>query len=253
MFVKGLLLANYITYADKITSKLSFANITIYLDSPIVLGVLGYSGTIQKRSLSEFLDLLTSLKINVCVFDITIDEIERLFGAWIDGLEKKEYTRFKPKTLELLRAKGLDSIALETEKILIRKQDKPTGNINSKKFFYKTINFNCDELALEEHLRNSGLNIDLRHDVTCISRIHNTRGEQKIKSFDSKFSIFVTLNATLERSACNYFSNEHGSKSIPLVSSEKWVATVLWLKKPNLFTDLPSKLTLITCLQHNLF
>lgn len=241
--VKGLLLANYITYADKITSKSSFTNITVYLDSPVILGALGYSGNIQKRSLSEFLDLLTSLKINVCVFDITIDEIERLFGAWMDGLEKKEYTKFKPKTLELLMAKGLDSIALETEKALLESKISQLG-IQIQRSFSINNKFQCDEQALEEHLRNSGLNIDLRHDVTCISRIHNIRGEQKIKSFDSKFSIFVTLNSTLERLACKYFSTEQDSKSIPLVSSEKWMATVLWLKKPNLFTTLPSNLLL---------
>lgn len=132
--VKGTLLANYITFADKITAKSSFSNITIYLDTPLVLGLLGYSGAIQKRSLSEFLALLAALDIHVCVFDVTIDEIERLFGAWMDGLEKKRYSDFKPKTLELLRAKGLDSIALETEKALIESKVEQLGVIIKKNF-----------------------------------------------------------------------------------------------------------------------
>ncbi len=241
--VKGTLLANYITCADKITSKSTFSNISIYLDSPIVLGLLGYSGSTQKRSLSEFLSLLISLETNVCVFDITIYEIERLFGAWKDGLEKKKYSEFNPTTLQLLRAKGLDSIALETEKSLIESKVEQLG-IAIKNNFIINKNFQCDEIALEEHLRVSGLKNDLRHDVQCISRIHNSREENQIKSFNSKFSIFATLNSTLERSVYKYFSTEYSTKSIPIVSSEKWLATILWLKKPNLFNELPSNLLL---------
>lgn len=245
--VKGTLLANYITFADKITSKSSFGNITIYLDSPILLGLLGYSGSIQKRSLSEFLDLLLALKINVCAFDITIDEMERIFGAWKDGLAKKEYEKFKPKTLELLMAKGLDAIALETEIALVESKVEQLGIIIRKNF---SINkkYQCNEVDLESNLRslwsNGGIRKDFRHDITCISRIHNSREGKQIKSFDEKFSIFVTLNPTLEKSVSNYFSTECNSKSMPIVSSEKWLATVLWLKKPNLFTDFPSNLLL---------
>lgn len=240
--VKGTLLANYITYADKITSKTLFSNITVYLDSPLLLGLLGYSGAIQKRSLSEFLNLLIVLKINVCVFDITIDEIERLFGAWIDDLKNKKYDNFKPKTLELLRAKGLDSESLETEKYLIESRIEKLGISIVKNFSIKK-DYLCSETALEEHLRSSGLNNNLKHDVTCISRIHNIREGKQVKSFDQKFSIFVTLNLKLEKSSYQYFSSEC-NKSIPIVSSEKWLATVLWLKKPNLFADFTANLLL---------
>jgi hypothetical protein len=206
--VKGTLLANYITFADKITSKSSFSNITIYLDSPILLGLLGYSGSVQKRSLSEFLDLLLALKINVCAFDITIDEVERIFGAWKDGLAKKEYEKFKPKTLELLRAKGLDAIALETEISLVESKIEQLGIIVRKNF---SINkkYQCNEIELENNLRslwsNGGVGKNFRHDITCISRIHNSREGNQIKSFDEKFSIFVTLNPTLEKVCANFF------------------------------------------------
>lgn len=47
-----------------------------------------------------------------------------------------------------------------------------------------------------------------------------------------------------EKSTYKYFSTEVSTKSIPIVSSEKWLATVLWLKKPNLFTEFPSSLLL---------
>lgn len=242
--VKGILLANYITLADKITPKSSFENITIYLDTPIILGLLGYSGPVSKRSLTEFLNLIASLKIRVCVFEVTIDEIERIFGAWIDDLNKKEYSKFNPKTLELLRAKNLDAIALETERKLIEsKIEQLQITINTS--FSINKKYQCDEVALEDFLREAGLNKNLRHDITCISRINNSREDKLIKSFATKFCIFASLNSVLERSANKFFLPEiNSSRTIPIVSSEKWLATVLWLKKPNLFTDLPANLLL---------
>ncbi|EHP1266519.1 hypothetical protein KNZ40_004367, partial [Escherichia coli] len=48
--VKGMLLANYLFYADKATDKKSYKGITVYLDSPIVIGMLGYSGRQAKEA-----------------------------------------------------------------------------------------------------------------------------------------------------------------------------------------------------------
>jgi len=239
--IKGVLLANYITYADKITTKTSFSNITIYLDSPIILGLLGYSGPIRKRSLREFIGLLKDLEISINIFESTVDEVKRLFWAWKDGLEKKSYDDFNPKTLELLKSKGLDAAGLETE---IALADSKIGNlgITISKYFKIDQKHQCDEAGLERHLQSWGFRNDLRHDIACISKVFNTRKGTKITSFDNTFSIFATLNSKMERSANEYFESEIGSRSIPLVASERWLATMLWLKKPNVFSQLPLNL-----------
>lgn len=241
--IKGVLLANYITYADKITAKTSFNNITIYLDSPIILGLLGYSGSIRKRSLGEFLGLLKDLGISVRVFDITVTEVERIFWAWKDGLEKRSYDKFKPKTLELLKSKGLDASGLETEIALANSKISNLG-ITIQTYFKIDQKHQCDEVAFEKHLKSRSFANDLRHDVTCISRMFNTRKGVKVTSFDTDFSIFATLNQGLERSTNKFFEKEIGNDSVPLIASERWLAIMLWLKKPNAFSELPMNLLL---------
>ena len=241
--IKGVLLANYITYADKITTKESFNNITIYLDSPIILGLLGFSGPIRKRSLSEFLGLIRDLDITVCVFESTVAEVERLFGAWKDGLEKRKYDKFKPKTLELLNSKGLDANGLETEIALVESKICNLG-IKIEKYFKIDKRYQCDETELEDFLKLKGFRNDLRHDVTSMSKIFNSREGKEITSFDNEFSIFATLSSGLESAINQFFEDQIGKNSIPLIASERWLATMLWLKKPNVFSDLPLNLLL---------
>ncbi|WP_369920370.1 hypothetical protein AB8E32_19375 [Marinomonas polaris] len=237
--IKGVLLANYITYADKITSKKTFKNVTIYLDSPIILGILGYNGPIRKRSLNEFLKLLHSLEISVCIFDVTVDEVQRIFYAWKTDLEKNKYDNFNPKTLELLRSKGLDASGLETEISLTESKIENLG-VTITKYFKINEKYQCNEVAFEKHLKSWHFHNDLRHDITCISRVFNTRKNTKIKSFDKTFSIFATLNHRLEQCVNDYFDNVE----IPLIASERWIATMLWVKSPNAFNDLPLNLLL---------
>ncbi|MBI3905920.1 MAG: hypothetical protein HY309_10565 [Pseudomonas fluorescens] len=116
--VKGMILSNYISYADKTTTKRHLENITVYLDSPIILGIMGYSGRSKEVALNEFVSLIKSLKISIKIFDITIDEVQKLFSIWGEKLEKKNYSTFNSKTLELLRSKGIDKARLESEYLL---------------------------------------------------------------------------------------------------------------------------------------
>lgn len=244
ILVKGILLANYISLADKVTTKSSFTNISVYLDTPLILGLMGFSGPLYNQTIQDFINLLRHLNINIYVFELTIDEIEKIFGAWILSFKTKRYTKFNPKTLELLRAKGYDHVSLETEKSMLETR---LGNLNIgiKRNFKIDKKYQCNEVALEKELIKAGLNNDLRHDITCVSRIYNSRANKKINTFASNFSIFVTLNPILERSVNEFFKNDEAyTKTIPVVATEKWLATVLWLKKPNLFSNLPRNLLL---------
>ncbi|MFJ1240927.1 hypothetical protein AB8P56_21495, partial [Yersinia enterocolitica] len=79
--VKGMLLANYLFYADKAISKNSYSDIVVYLDSPIIVGLLGYNGVQKKQVLDEFLGLLKTLEIKTKIFDKSLSEIEGLLYA----------------------------------------------------------------------------------------------------------------------------------------------------------------------------
>jgi len=241
--VKGTILANYLSYADKTSSKRTFENISIYLDGPLILGLLGFNGSVAERSLNEFLDLIKELCVNVKIFDVTFYEVKSILTAWKIDLEKCRYDKFRPRTIELLRSKGFDDVRLDTEIVLLKNKIEGLG-IDIIERFVPVNKHYCDITKLEESISSEGLNHDLRHDVTCISRIHNTRKDLSISTFDKSFSVFVTLNDRLASGANKFFDGQFSANSIPIVTSDRWMATVLWLKKPDAFSILPSNILL---------
>lgn len=236
--VKGMLLANYLYFADQITSKKSFEKISVYLDSPIVIGLLGFNGSFNKQANEEFIELLKGLKIQTYIFDVTLDEIERLLAAWKNDIGKGNYARFNTKTLELLRSQGYDEIRLDTEIKKLQRSIESKG-ITVKYGFSPKERYQCDEVGLEKAIsENFRKDKDLAHDTVCISRVHNMRESRHIKDLTEQFSVFVTVNTGLAKYANGFFQKNNYRPAIPVVVSEQWMTIMFWLKKP----DLASKL-----------
>lgn len=236
--VKGMLLANYLYFADKRTTKKTFEKISVYLDSPLVIGLLGFNGVLNKQANDEFVDLLISLKIKVCIFDKTLDEIERLLSAWKNDISRKVFGRFNTKTLELLRSQGYDEARLDTEIKTLHRTIESKG-ISVVIGFAAKERFQCDEGALEQAIaENFKKDKNLEHDTVCISRIHNMREGRFIRELSDTFSVFVTRNTGLAKFANGFFSKNNYSSPIPVVVSEQWMTIMFWLKNP----DITSKL-----------
>lgn len=238
-FVKGMLLANYLCFADKISTRKDYRFITVYIDTPIVIGLLGFNGKQAKKTQEEFISLLESMSINIRVFDKTLDEIEGLLYAWHNDLKRNNYDRFNTKTLETLRQMGYDAERLDTEIKLISSTVENLG-FTIENGYRITKQYQCDENALEEAIsHNFKKGKNLKHDTVSISRIHNMRKGVLIKNLNQSFSVFVTSNTGLVNAANKFFIDEIPERFIPLVVSEQWMTTMFWLKKPDLFGALP--------------
>lgn len=237
--VKGMVLANYLCYADKVGNKKQYNSITVYLDTPIILGLLGYSGKQKRKSTCEFISLLKKVGIVLKFFDKSLDEAEKLLAVWRDDLKRKNYVKFNPKTLELLQAQGYDAERLDTEIKLLKSRVESEG-ISVVTGFKLNQKYQCDENALELAIAaNFKEHKNLTHDTICISRIYNLRENKLISDLNQEMSIFVTGNTGLVTHANNFFSKEIPRKYIPLVVSEQWMTTMFWLKSPDLFSSLP--------------
>jgi len=244
--VKGMLLANYLFYADKATVKKSYSSITIYLDSPIVLGLLGFSGRQAKETYNDFLKLLQSLQISVCIFDKTFDEIEGLLQAWKSDLSRNYYGKFNTKTLEWLKSEGYAPERIDTEIKLLESNISRNG-IKITQGFKAKKQFQCDEEALQDAIsRRFSPNKSYDHDTICISRIHNLREGLAVKNLNQAFSVFVTRNTPLQKLSYDFFKEEFGRDTIPLVVSEQWITAMFWLKRPDIYANLPQEQLLST-------
>ena len=244
--VKGMLLANYLYFADKSTSKKTFEKITAYLDSPIIIGLLGFNGAFNRQANEEFIELLKSLKIRVCIYDRTLDEIEGLLSAWKNDIARKIFTRFNTKTLELLRSQGYDEARLETEIKTLQRTIENKG-IEVVIGFSAKQRFQCNEIDLERAIaENFKKDKDLTHDTICISRTHNMREGKHIQSLNEQFSVFVTGNTGLAKFANGFFSKSNYRSAIPIVVTEQWMTIMFWLKNPDFTNKLPTDQVIAT-------
>lgn len=238
-FVKGMVLANYLCFADKTCQKKDYKIITVYIDTPIIVGLLGFNGKQTQKSQKEFISLLENVGIDIKVFDITIKETEQLLCAWRDDFKKKNFKRFNTKTLEMLKSSGYDAERLDTEIKLLTSSIEKLG-FSIEYGFRVNKRFQCDEVALEDSISSIfNERKNLTHDTICISRIHNMREGQLVKNLNQKFSVFVTPNTRLVSTANNFFKNEIPESFIPVIVSEQWMTAMFWLKRPELFGDLP--------------
>lgn len=237
--VKGMLLANYLFYADKATDNKSYKGITVYLDSPIVIGMLGYSGRQAKEAYTEFFNLLKSLSIEIAIFDRTLSEIEGLLYAWKTDISRRRYDRFNTKTLEWLRAQGYDAERIDTDLKLLENSINKLG-IDIKLGFSPKAKYQCDEAKLQSAIgKVFRRDKNLEHDTVCVSRVHNMREGKIINNLSQSFSVFVTPNTGLVKEANEFFRHETNRQAIPIVVSEQWMTAMFWLKKPDIYARLP--------------
>jgi len=238
--VKGMLLANYLYFADKSTSKKTFEKVTVYLDSPLVIGLLGFNGSFNRQANEEFIELLRALKIKVCIYDRTLDEIEGLLSAWKNDIARKVFTRFNTKTLELLRSQGYDEARLDTEIKTLQRTIESKG-VEVVIGFSAKQRFQCDEVSLERAIaENFKKDKDLTHDTVCISRTHNMREGKPIQGLNEQFSVFVTGNTGLAKFANGFFSKNNYRSAVPVVVTEQWMTIMFWLKNPDITNKLPT-------------
>lgn len=238
--VKGTLLANYLTIVDKSSTKRKFNNISIYLDTPIVIGLIGWDGPKRETSLKDFMSLLASLNINVKIFERTYRELIAVLSEWKDYLSNRQYDKFHEMTRQLILSRGTTPEQLSTELTLLESTLASKG-ISIDKSFKLDPNHCCDEQKLDKFLKLTGFKkrIAREHDTCCISNIYNTRKNRVINTLNDNFSIFITVNKSIEHVTRRFFKEEIPSESIPLVTSENWISTLLWLKDPDRFKNFP--------------
>lgn len=188
--VKGTLLANYLTFADKSSQKTKFNNITIYFDTPIIIGLLGWDGPTRKKYLHEILELIVDLNAKVKIFDVTAREIRGVFSFWIETLRNKKYHLLHEMTRQLFNSKGVTPEQINTESVLLESNLNGIGIGIDNDFILKE-QFCCDENKLEKFLRRVGFK-RTSHDITCVSRVFNSRDGKSINSLNEKFSTFIT-------------------------------------------------------------
>ncbi|MFZ2753110.1 MAG: hypothetical protein WAZ48_06640 [Lysobacteraceae bacterium] len=238
VLVKGLMYSNALLCPDLESLEKKFQDVTFYIDTPLVLNLLGLQDEGSKRSAEELIGLLIKLKGTVAVFVHTLQECQNIIGYAFNNIDNSRATSRVLEEIRRSNAKLSDLIlARENIDAAVRKHGVKVKN--SPEYLH---DFQIDEIQLEDSITDSKPNISeaaVLHDINSIRSIFVLRkGRQPVRLEDSG-AVFVTLNASLARAAYRIGKDHNSSREVSPAVTAYSLANIAWLKSPVAAPSLP--------------
>lgn len=242
--VTGHILAETILLNNFDSIKAKMKNITIYLDTPLLIDLLGYSGEFKKLAIEELIELLQEQSAKICIFDLTLNELKKIIYNCYLSLDKKNYNIDKaPAILRYCIEHDISSLLLyELYRDIEHKLDSHGIHIIQHPDL-STNNANViDELKLENTIKgtyatkasiSSIRQETLNTDVQVLTSIYFLSGENRPKHIGECKHILLTSNYGLAKSCKNFESSEFKIEEfIPACITAVFLGTLLWLQSP---------------------
>jgi hypothetical protein len=249
--VKGTMLANVLVYPNIGKVQQKFDRVDVYLDTPLVLRIIGLATPELQAPTKELLHLLYRLSARLCCFEHTVYESKRVLSAISKALASHSISQKAPyyETDEYLMRQGVTSghieLMISKLEVLLRQQ-----RITIKPKPEHTRNLTVDEDALEILLqRRVGYRYQesLHHDLDSLTAIHRIRRGQIMNDLESCRAILVTSNKLLAQVAAEFFAGRGGVPFVPPFILDHVLATLAWLKCPDDAPELPKKVLIASC------
>jgi len=223
-------------------------NLNIYLDSPIVLHLVGVAEEPFIDAAKEFIDLLQKRGANIRVFADTITEVVDLLEGtkcWIgNSLYKPERAT---KTTTYVIDNGWSLIDVENQITNLVENLNSLGiTVHPAPAAIQLQEFNIDEIALENNIVTEYKRHNQRfsyfeasrsivRDVKSISSIVKLRKGKICYNLNKTHFIFVTRNKGLIRAVWQYESIDcnAGEREISSCINESVLATFAWIEDPD--------------------
>ncbi len=238
--VKGSMLAAslYLSSPGEIDRR--FKSTTLYLDTPLVLKVLGHEGERGADPIVEMVTMATRAGASVACLEHTVDEVRGVLHGAADVLRSgrqppvvrgvlAHYLSNQSSASDVLERIG--AIDEELHRLGIEIAERPP-------YEYE---LTIDETALREALadRISYHNeAALDYDIKSLTAIHRLRRGRRVEQIERSTATLVTDNASLVSAAQRFFRREEAADVGPAFLDHN-LATLLWLKQPQVAPDLP--------------
>lgn len=241
--VKGIFLKNYMMSTPLRDNQSNLVNVTYYLDTPLILGFLGFNGESKQKVIIEMVELCNNLKAKLAIFECTRIELENILRAWANDLESNNTRNFRDSTLQLLKMKGWDHVFLENFiSRYINILNKSNINIlPNPKYEYQ---YQIDREGLKNFLKEKANNdyTAVEHDIKAIEQIVQIREHKNKVTLKDKVSIFITTSNFLVSNVNEFFKKDFAKDAAPVISNDIWVTNMCWMMNPKLFPDWPEHL-----------
>lgn len=233
---KGHMLATALFLPDIALASQKFKDLTVFLDTKILLRALGFEGKGLQDYSKEFLTLLYESNISLCCFDTTVDEVRRI-------LTKAQHLLRNPREVNrsFLVYEHFVASNVSPSDVELIINDVPRG-LQRLRIFEKERPKHTEELGIDENRLRELLRAEmpeqadeaLFHDIDCLTAIHRLRKGKVSMHIETCKYLFVTPNNVIAKAGTIFFNEHYKQEGVPLCINDHTMATLAWVKHPNL-------------------
>lgn len=242
---KGQMIASLLFLPDINKANQKFNNLTVYLDTRIILRALGLEGKEFETPCSELLRLLLNMGVTLACFNQTYDELRGILDSLAFTLTNKSqvvsrsYSVMDYAISQGWRASDIELIIANLENSLTRLR----VFIKQRPDYSIALGVNEEKLAeiVNKHLPSQKTEAQ-RHDIDCLTSIHRLRQSQPRYEIETCEYIFVTSNNELARASSEFFIEEYEKNTVPLCINDHTLATLAWVKNPQYANNLTAQM-----------
>jgi hypothetical protein len=266
--VKGSMLANVLHFENPTTDEGRLDKLIVYLDTSLVVRVLGVSVPSLVAAAREMLQLIGSVGASPRVFEHTMVEVEGVLRSVAQNLRSprrqatRDTARMSWQRREVLdyflseqkTAADVEAILSTLDKQLLKLgiQTEPTP----EHLEHLTLDESKLSAILREKInyrtapRSPGNKQDgesneripaLERDVDSLTAVHRLRKGRVFRSLKGCPAVFLTNNRSLSFASRGYFREEGLQAGVPHCYWEPELVTQLWIRTPSAAPDLPRK------------
>ena len=259
----GHALSGAILYSEMNSFSGKLKDLNIYIDTPLVFGLLGLSGDFKQKALIELIKILKEEKVNVFILETTRSEVDSILADCHLWLEKGNYDLEKSsKILRFCHRNGITASDIEGKILTLDdifesfeiEQTVVPDHITNKEFqidevdLKKTIIRTYRGIIPDFNPKDYNKDATIERDVKVLSGIYRFRQGYKPKTIKDSKDLFITSNTALAFASRIFETKENGSSfTIPTCLTDIFLGTVIWLQSPQKVLNLNEKKFIADC------
>ena len=245
LIVKGSILANFLFFTRVGAEAEKFKNVTFYLDAPLVIRFLGYAGEPRRTPISEMIELVKKHNGRLAIFNHSVREIEGILANCCERLRERKYQSLPGTVLEYF----IQNEYSESDVMLFLQTLRETITNNQIQIVeapgYDNHQLVINETEFSNHIKifiNYTNDHSLQNDVDSICAIYRLRNNKKFVKYEITPAFFLSENSKLILASRSYHEFALSPEFVPLCLTDFEITTLLWLKNPDLASNLPNSI-----------
>lgn len=212
----------------------SFKNTTCYLDTRLILNLLGLNSKEEHLSAIQLLEMLIDMGARIACFNHTVEEVTSIIQAYRHSLQNP-YLSPLPygPTLPAWDEEGVTPGEIDTFLAGLHVKLRVAGvRIDDDPSYPAPQNYPIDELGLSNRLATDikyGNEIALQRDVKSVVYVAIIRAGRKTSSIENCKAVFITTNSRLVYVVEDFLGYHQLESVSPVVLASK-LASILWIK-----------------------